>query len=338
MATAIIERMAADLGIITYHEETESEFSHRVSYSAMSSWIKTIAMDDPVGNREMNYAGVSRRHIYERAHAVLDMLCAVIPELEEWYKVKAGEEHPVQLIRTRLLNHGDLINFGFDTNVALTKSHTKPLIDHAETAYGVILGEGIHYNGIATVRLKDVNSISPAPESSFDRMTAFIKDAWWSSSMPDTSQWQYYNPRNKAKNHYSAWQDSVPDVINGIVLARSAVNVSGYEYYLLKPTERLIHRVDPFLQERGEHLRFMYALRVCSKNPVEVRVQRCSDHCILRLNARLPVQEKSLLESYCWPLKHVTDNLNWLMNKYIWEYLRPYFSALGIRVLEETDG
>lgn len=338
MATEMIERMAADLGIIAYYDETEAEFAHRVSYSAMSSWIKTIAMDEPVGNRNVNSAGVSRRHMYERARAVLDMLCAVIPELEEWYKVKDREEHPVQLIRTRLLNHGDLINSGFDTNVALTKCHTDPLMDHVETMYGVILDEEIHYNGVAAIRLNEGCSISTTPESSVDWMAAFIRDAWWSSSMLDISRWQYYNPRSKAKSHYAAWQDTVPDMMNGIVLARSAVNAVGYEYYLMKPTDRLIHRLDPFLQERGEHLRFMYALRTCFENPVEANVKKCSDHFVLRLNARLPVPENNLLESYCWPLKHVSDNLNWLMNDYIWKYLSLYFNALGLRILEEIDG
>ena len=338
MAVELIERMAADLGIIAYHEESETEFARRVSYSAMSNWAKTIALDKAVGSGEENLIGVSRRHMYERSRAVLDMLCAVIPGLKEWYKVEEGEEHPAQLIRTRLLNHGDLVNVGFDTNLALSERYAETLTNHAETAYGVLLDEGIQYNGIATVRLREINWASVAPQKAVDWMTGFVKDAWWSSSISNSSRWQYYNPRSKVKNHYSAWQDAVPDMVNGIVMARTVVNVTGYEYYLLKPAERLIHRLDPFLKERGEYLRLMYALRACCENPVEARLTRYSDHYVLGLSARLPVQEKNLLESYCWPLKHVTDNLNWLMNEYIWDYLNPLVNALGIRIMEEING
>lgn len=338
MANVLIERMAKDLGIAAFRGESEAEFARRVSYSAISSWEKTITFDESVGSRVENLTGVSRRHLYERACAVLDMLCAVTSGLEEWYKVGEGEEHPIQLIRTRLLNHGDFLNAGFDTNITLSEFYVEPLTNHVETAYGELLNKGVHYNGIATIRLKDINGASATTENAVDWMTGFITDAWWSSSMADSSQWQYYNPLSKVKNHYLAWQDSVPDTINGIVLARSVINVASYEYYLLKPMEKLVHRLDPFLKERGEHLRIMYALRACCGNPVEARVTRYSDHYVLGLNARLPVQEKTLIESYCWPLKHVTDNLNWIMNEYIWDYLFSIINALGIRLVEETNG
>ena len=36
MADALIERMATDLGITAYKDESETEFAYRVSYSAIS--------------------------------------------------------------------------------------------------------------------------------------------------------------------------------------------------------------------------------------------------------------------------------------------------------------
>lgn len=338
MTDTLIERMASDLGITAYEEESEREFTYRVSYSAMSSWMKTIAMDKPVGTRESDIFGVSRRHMYERSRAVLDMLCKTIPELEEWYKVEEKEEHPVQLIRTRLLNHGDLLNTGFETNISLSKRRTEYLADHTKAVYGGILEEGLHYNGLAAVNLNVDAHEMDAPMAAVDWIKDFIKDAWWSTSIPDTSHWQYYNPKRRTMNLYSAWQDDTPEMTNGIILGRIPVNVHSYEYYLLKPTEKLLHRLDPFLQEQREHVRIMYALKAICRNPIEANIKRYPDHYILRLNARLPLQEEIILESYCWPVKHVTDELNWIMNGYIWEYLSPFIEALGINILEETDG
>ena len=338
MADALIERMATDLGITAYKDESETEFAYRVSYSAISSWLKTIALDEPVGSRESGVAGVSRRHMYERSRAVLEMLCRNYPELEEWYKVEESEDHPVQLIRTRLLNHGDLLNAGFDTYIALTKRYTEYLAGRAETVYGGILEEGLHYNGIATVLLHAAAQTPANPSTAIEWMKGFIRDAWWSASIPDTRQWQYYNPYSRAKNHYSAWQDSTPETVNGIVLGRAVVNVHSYEYYLLKPTEKLIHRIDPFLQEQKEHIRLMYALRASCGNGIEARIKKYPDHYILKLNAKFPLREEVLLESYCWPVKHATDQLSWAMNGYIWEYLSLFIEALGIKIWEESNG
>ena len=147
----IIDKMAADLGIYRYNDEEITAFKCRVIYSAMSCWIKAIAMDQPIGGKENQLSGVSRRHIYERGNAVLESLIKMNPETSFWFDVDNTEENPVVIIRNRLLHHGDLLNEGFDTNLTLPIVHRKQFISGYDTVYGEVLGENIIYSGISAL-------------------------------------------------------------------------------------------------------------------------------------------------------------------------------------------
>ena len=120
--------MAADLGFTSYEGEDTTSFKCRVIYSSMSSWLKAIAMDQPIGSKENHLSGVSRRHIYERGNAVLESLIKMNPETAPWFSIEDSDENPVVIIRNRLLNHGDLLNEGFDTNLALSIAHKKQYV------------------------------------------------------------------------------------------------------------------------------------------------------------------------------------------------------------------
>lgn len=333
-----IDRMASDLGICRLAEEPPLQFKCRVIYSAMASWIKTIAMDQSPGSKEEGFYGVSRKHMYERSRAVLDTFYRMYPEIGEWFGLTGMDEHPVILLRTRLVNHGDLLNEGFNTNVALSSIHSMQLTPKIEAVYGEIMGESLQYSGIAVIRCKEAKIPVENTEVTQEWIKDFLKEVWWSQDLPDTTAWQYFNPFNPAKNNYSAWQNSMVGTAYGIVLARAFVNKGGYEYYLLKTKDKLMHKLDPFLQELGYHIRIMYALRTGVGNRAVAAVKRHDGYVALQLNAHLPLKETVLLESYAWPCQNIIDKLCWFMSDFIWDYIEPYIVALGIRILEDSDG
>lgn len=338
MSEKTIDRIASDLGIFRFKGESESLYQCRTIYSAMACWIKAIAMDKPAGSREEGFYGVSRRHIYERSRAILDMFYRMYPGTKEWFGTQNSDMHPVILIRTRLINHGDLLNEGFDTNVALSSVHSYQMTPMVETVYGKIMGEDLYYAGISVLRDNKREQGLHKAEDARQWLDRFIKEAWWSTSLPDMDSWQFFNPLSSVRSNYSAWQDSVPAAVDGIVFARTVVNRSGYEYYLMKTKGKLIHRLDLFLQNMGYHRRIMYALRMMSGNPVVGMASMFGDHTELCLSAHLPLKEINLLESYAWPVRHIDDALNWTMPCPVWEHIRPSIEALGIEIAEGSDG
>lgn len=332
---SIIDKIATDLGIYSYHDEDLTAFKCRVIYSAMSSWVKAIAMDQPIGSKENHLSGVSRRHIYERGNAVLESLIKLNPETAFWFEGEDTDENPVVIIRNRLLNHGDLLNEGFDTNLALSIAHKKKLISGYDTIYGEILGKNIFYSGIATMCDNKATKQSEVSENAEEWIKCFLKNIWWSAIPTEMNELMYFNPAHKSKNNYSAWDSSLPNVSDEIILGRLTINKNEYEYYLLKPKSKLMHRIDPFLQGQGYHIRIMYALRKIANNSVTAVIKHYSDHIYLKLNTHLPTSERIMLESYAWPYNRINDMLCWTMYGFVWEYIKPYFESIGIRIVEE---
>jgi len=335
---SIIDKMAVDLGINRYHDEDVTAYKCRVIYSAMSSWVKAIAMDQPIGSKENHLSGVSRRHIYERGNAVLESLIKMNPETAPWFDVEDAEENPVVIIRNRLLNHGDLLNEGFDTNLTLPIVHRKQFISGYDTIYGEVLGESIIYSGISTLCNNNVTKQSEVIENAEEWLKGFLKNIWWSAIPSEMNELMYFNPAHKSRNNYTAWDSMLPNVSDEIILGRLTINKNGYEYYLLKPKSKLMHRIDPFLQEQGWHIRIMYALRKKANNSATAIIKNYGDHIHLKLYTHLPINERILLESYAWPYNRINDMLCWTMYSYIWDYIKPYFKSIGIRIAEEYHG
>lgn len=332
---SIIDQMAADLGLKSYNGEEMTSFKCRVIYSAMSSWVKAIAMDQPIGSKENHLLGVSRRHIYERGNSVLESLIKLNPEIAPWFNTEDGDENPVVIIRNRLLNHGDLLNEGFDTNLALSITHRKQFISGYDTIYGEVLGENIIYSGISTLCKNDFATQSEVSESAEEWLKEVLKNIWWSVMPSEMNELMYFNPAYRSRNNYTAWDNSLPNVSDEVIIGRLTINKNGYEYYLLKPKSKLMHRIDPFLQEQGYHIRIMLALRKKANNSVVAFAKSYSDHIYLKLSTYLPIKEQIMLESYAWPFNRINDMLCWTMYGCIWDYIKPYFEALGIRIEEE---
>lgn len=332
--------MATDLGITQYEIEDDVKHKYRVLYSALACWIKAASMDCPITGSINTTPGISRRHINDKCSAVLAEMLKRYPNCTMWFDTDNTTESPVTMLRSRLLRHGDLVNVGFSTNVALAASNQTKLTRNLVCIKGSVLQDGNTYSGVANVVLtphdKDfIPETIPAVDKWFGQ---YIKSAWWQQSDLLDEGIQYFNPYKKSKNNHTCWQTVLPQMTVNIVLARRIVNKNSYEYLLYKPIEHKIHRIDPVLQGFGEHRRFMIGLRAVSGNPVPIQVICYSDHITLKLRIHLPTRENVLLESYAWPHSSITDRLEWDMLLPVWEYIMPYMAGLRLDIMEETYG
>lgn len=335
MAEDIINRMASDLGIERFKGESDLNFRCRTVYSGMACWIKAAVLDRPIGSAEAGFSGVSRRHVLERCSRVLDSLLKLYPDMRFWFYPSMDGEHPIVTIRSRLLNHGDLLNEGFDTNIVLATCSTRAVSKEIEVVKGKIIQSDILYSGIAAVRYEKQDVASSEIRRGNSWFEDYIKAAWWKQGLPDFAEIQYYNPRVKSRNNYSQWQETIANELDYVVLARCLINKSEYEYYLLRITEKLMHKIDPFLQRLGEHIRIMFALRSMVGNSAVAKVVSYENYVELVLNFYLPREEIKLLESYAWPIRDINDKLSWIMSDVVWKYIKVHIEALEIKICED---
>lgn len=175
----LLQTVAIDLGIKRYSVESEAQFNNRVIYSAMACWIKATCQDLPVGGERSE--GVSRRHIHDKCSRILSAFLCRYHSSEPWFAVEEANNDAVGILRSRLLRHQELINVGYNTNVASAATSNVCLSDGLEVIRGMLLLTGAMYNGIALTKqpaLPEVSSkldVSPVGEW-FD---SYVKTAWW---------------------------------------------------------------------------------------------------------------------------------------------------------------
>ena len=341
MTDEMMVTMATDLRVRQLANENLPQFINRLLYSAMACWIKTAALDRPVSFHTDGDLGISRRHILDRCDSVLAEMLNRFPTSKPWFVTPLGNEKAIQLLRSRLIRHKDLLNVGFQTNLTLAPESVTPISPDLECGKGYLMDPSFSYSGIAMIRRRQTEYCFEDSDriNSYEWLKDYIKSAWWKSAdLPEDVE--YFNPFRKVRSNYRCWQDTPPVPVEGIIFARRNANPLPAEYLLIKPGENTrLHYIDSFLHETGEYRRFQFALRKIVDNDLATDVRIYQDHIHLKLSFYLPEWENRLLESFAWPYNSVSDKLEWDMPLSIWAYIKVHLEKLGIIVREElADG
>lgn len=339
MRGEIISAMAADMNIRKFSSETEQQYIQRVLYSATACWIKAASLDrGPGGSNDSS--GVSKKHIYEKSSQLLDSMLARFPEIKPWFYMEDATEEPLRLIRRRLVQNGDLLNIGFDTNMILAAKNTKPISLSAEQIVGVFFCSDIYYSGVSAIHNKNIENFYSSDENVIDWFDDFCNSAWWESGKIKNDTLEYFNYEKNVRNIHSCWQKDEVNFLNSVRLIRITINKTMYEYYLEKNKNGNFyhHKIDPFLLEIAEHRKMMLALRKKAGVPIPAHISIYADHAVLKVWVHLPYEIKVFLESYAWPSRNITDVLEWIFPLSLLEEIKLRLTNLGINITEVYNG
>lgn len=335
----LLQTVAVDLGIARYSTESDTQFNNRVIYSALACWIKAASQDQPVNGSLSE--GVSRRHIHDKCNRVLSAYLSRYHSSKPWFSTEDTNNDAVALVRSRLLRHQELVNVGFNTNISLSVESYEHLTDDLEAIHGNIFMPGSVYNGIALTRkpLSPANSNAAEICAVSQWQEAYVQSAWWESfDVSKETNLEYFDARSITSNMYKCWQSTMPKTVDKYFMVRRPVNVTSHEYLLVDSLRHKMHRINPALQEFGEHRRFMFGLRASANNPVPGQLTKYTDHVHLKMRTYLPAKETQLLETFAWPHNSISDRLEWDMSIPVWNYIGTFLSALGMAVREEKHG
>lgn len=339
MEKDLLQTAALDLGITRYSAESEPQFNNRVIYSALACWIKAACQDRVVDSDQ--YEGVSKRHVYDKCSRILAEFLRRYRSSAPWFNTDDVADHAVTLLRTRLLRHRDILNAGFNTNVAMPTVSYEVLSHDLEAVRGKLLSPDCQYNGIAMTR-KPVPPITEVGHNLVqvsDWLNDYLKSAWWEPfSVTQDDRLEFFDAHKKVTNMYLCWQSTMPKAVEQYIIVRRPVNVNSHEYLIVNTYKKMMHRIDPVLKDLGEHRRFMFGFRKAADNPVMGQITMFPDHICVKMRTYLPAKETQLLESLAWPHNSITDRLEWDMSESVWEYISPFLAALGMTFREDEHG
>ena len=194
MTNEVMVAMATDLRVCQFANESLLQFTNRLLYSAMACWIKTVALDRPVSFHTGSNLGISRRHILDRCDSILTEMLYRFPASKPWFETTPGNENAVQLLRSRLIRHMDLLNIGFQTNLTLAPESVIPICSDLECGKGYLLDPSFSYTGIAMIRRRQTEYHFEDSDriNSYEWLKDYIKSARWKSTcLPEDVE--YFN-------------------------------------------------------------------------------------------------------------------------------------------------
>lgn len=339
MKGEIIAAMATDMNIKKFHNETDMQYVPRVLYSAIACWMKTIALDRSVYNNSVS-TGVSKKHMFEKTVRILSSFLQRFPEAKYWFYLDENHEDPIHLLRRRLMQNGDLLPVGFNTDIVIAPESISSICSGVNQIKGVVLDSGVFYSGVSTLS-KDAKVESANIEVSVvEWLDDFCTTAWWENGLIKNETVEYFNSAKNVRNVHSCWQNNEVGFTQDIRLVRITINKNMYEYYLERRKNEKIqhHKIDPFLTELKEYRKIMFALRKKAGAPLPAKITIFDDHAVLNIWAYLPYETRNFLEAYAWPSRNISDVLEWIVPLCLVEETVKKLDSLGMIVTEENHG
>lgn len=336
MKNEILVAMASDMKITKYESESDVQYTQRILYSALACWIKAATLDRDIS--QPNSLGASKKHIKEKCTQILNATLDRIPEARGYFYPEDAQYDAVTVVRKRLVQNGDIVNIGFDTDMTLVPTSAIPLNSNTVHVIGDFFGSGIFYSGISALRTSSGNVNRENTDIAI-WLRDYCNSAWWESETITNDSIEYFNPDRRVRNNSYCWQPTPVDFLQKIRFLRININKGMYEYYIEKKKGGSIfhHKIDPVMVEMKEHRRIMLAFRKMANNAPAVKLTNYKDHMKLNLWIHLPLKELTFLESYGWPSRHINDFLEWKFPLCLREDVSIILANLGITV-EEQNG
>jgi len=348
MDNILIKRISADLGIHRYNGETEEEYGHRLIYSALAAWARTLVLGESytdLGNEmeEAYYHNVDRMHIQARLSQIAYGLLSAIPYCDTWIEGSTVEDQSSQLAsqiienlifcyelsplnnpRRLTIAPSRIINF---KNVQLILGYKK-LQDTDNKVKCAGVGRWILVKKEAE-NFKDVFSIPN-----------YIHDDYYFKLL-DSAHWQEIDFKGNYKifktgtgRFYSkAWRDcNIEKLPHGISLLRSDDVDGGYLLAKREGNRTYIAPLDKWYYEEKELYRLMYILDKHNGTPAVFKAQIYTDHVLLHCHSLLPNPEMRVLILSSWPKRSYKDIFYRIVPIFIWEELKMILTDLGIKI------
>jgi hypothetical protein len=337
----ILNQIINDLNIRNYEGEGRNQYISRVVYSALSMWIRVSTLDGDIFQQPLDKIGVSKIHILNRCQPFLDNMIELYPEIHRWFYPKEDKKNPIVIIRDRLCNGGDLVDVGFNTDLALP-SYQECVVNNR---VGIIRGYNVGYiqkvAGLAQLKVLDEENtvdIEKALEfydlkdqTAEEILWNYIKNIKWNKreGISDLVFNKY------CENTFSnSWDSEYKLKVNDISLYKYGINDFGF----VKKTNGSIYtsQINQYLIERFEVRRFMYGLKCEVKNSIVAKYKKYEEAGLVELNLYngLPGREQNILLLLGWPLQNVSDKYNLLFDASVWLFVKKVLKNLNVTLQE----
>ncbi|CDM70055.1 hypothetical protein CM240_2938 [Clostridium bornimense] len=335
----LLSSVSKDLKILTYESEPVYQYRGRIIYSAISLLMLACTFDSE-SPFDKDTIGVSKRYLYNKSSNLLNEYLLLYSDAKQWFYPNS-KCNPIEIIRTRLLQSGNLINVGFSTNVATQEPYLNQMIDGISRLYGYPLDFANGKMSGLTWIVKDNNVVEINNNENIINFTNNYLNSLRYTEKNVIEGYEFFNPHKQSSNMYNCWEDKPSLISEKYTLLREKVYdyTYNYNYYIKKEhnSSTFIYRIDELSVHERIPTKIMYGLRAIYKNPIKAYYEFHGDYIMIHLKAKLPLSEEISLYTLGWPCKSIDDEFCWLFTSDIWPYIKTILEGLNI-IMEEYYG
>lgn len=341
MNNEILLKMQQDMQIKKYSGETESYYTGRTIYSALCHWMRYAVLDETT----QNYDRKSKKYLLSTISKLLDTMVEAFPVSRSWaFTSNNGQIECDDLVRglwDKMIFAGELFEVDEAGNIGLPRFRKQTITREYERIYGLpnLPSKKYLHIGLTRVEHCQTNMDGKVVLDNIN-IESYLKWAFGTAkwnTCNNSDNYEYFNPYSK-KPPYQSWSHVPPRETNKM-LARISLFNGLNEYYLIKKKDDLTYNalLDTTLLEWKEERRIILGLRKKVGNQMQAVYQCKGENYILNLFCGLPLREKILIDTYCWPLKYMDDQYNFVIPCFLWEKVSMILqTSLGINIKEQS--
>lgn len=329
----LISRIALDLRIERYEGEILDDFYGRVVYSGIGLWCLELSKEE---NSERK--GISKKGQTVKLDRVLKEYQKIYPGIKDYFvNPKARENFSTKVrqfyesvgyLRTTEENRNCLTSYDIEVDTDGYKNlyiGTNREIPLEMNGLGIFLTAGTEAINVNQFLARDNLSNEAFIESQYD-----VCD--FEERYIDLNSLQFFNPLLKSAPSQS-WGDQIETDLS---IARTGL--LGPYYRIIRNDEKIWFCEE---QNSGSGLyaedfrRLYFALRSYYENPQPVWVMKVDkNYSKIRLSAKLPAREYSLILLCAWPLNNAFSTQEYLIRKELLPMVIKALNSIGIMVKE----
>lgn len=337
----ILKSMVRDLQIWQYNGEEDAKFIARVVYSAISMWIRVSTLDESIFQQSEDQVGVSKVHILKRCQPFLDSMIEYYPEIQGWFYPEEQKERPIEIIRERLYNAGELVDIGFNSDLALPCYSVLRFNENVKISRGLKNNDSTNMAGIGryfstdyanTSNLENIWSFYGLDKKeSKEYLLENSRNIKWQKANSD--EWEVFDKSSKS-SFSSSWGRNFKLKANEITLYRKGINDYGFIKNI--NNENYYSPISQYLIDQHEVYRFMYGLKAGCGNSATgyFKIYLDDEMVVIYLHSWLPGVEEKILLLLGWPVDNIYDKCKLIFSLAIWEFILKVLENLNINLQE----
>jgi hypothetical protein len=338
MNDVLLTRMATDMRLFRYSNESKEHFTSRVVFSGMSLWMRAVALDEKrIDCNEQDT--VSKKYHTERSAFILNEFIKFFPEVKQWFFDKSSERDqlfPIKDIQYRLLVNNELAEHEFTNRIIVYKQAPVKISKTHVWVKGLNHDIQPQYNGIAMIA--DINANIYAEENVEIDSLNLLEKCIISSNF-ESYNWnrekEYYNTSVRTSTFYESWQSKKP--AQEYYISRIELGIKKYRYFIetVKKDVTFSSKIDDYIVESGNLRRLLLALRHKAQNPLSVTIINLKDHFELKMYVKtLPIPEWNIICALGWPKDSISNNQHICYNYTVLTTIKKQLKNLLIKIEE----